>query len=146
MKGRWWQSRPALLAASHALVVLLGWTAGSAYFGITRGSVQAAIDSIARRPRANAAYLAFRFGSADQARILLRHVPPVTSDNAVASADLMLTELRLAVLDGEHVEGTNPTPHLTAAANACTRFQSSCELTQLRVMATKIATQRAHSP
>lgn len=145
-EGRWWQRPLALLAASHAVVVLLGWTAGSAYFGITRGSVQATINGIARQPRANAASLTFRFGSADQARVLLGAVPLVTSDSTIASADLMLTELRLAVLEGEHVEGTHPTPHLAAAADACARFQPNCELAELRAMATKLANQRAQSP
>ena len=146
MQRRWWRAPPALLAASHALAVLLAWTAGSVYFGITRGSIQASIDNISRQPRADAANLAFRFGSAEHARILLSNMPPITSGNAIASADLMLTELRLAALENEHLEHTNPAPHLEAAANACASFQPNCDLTQLRAMATKLANQRAPSP
>ena len=145
MNRGWWLSTPAKLVVSYSLVVLLAWPMGGLFWSTKRGFVQGVTEGIARRPRADAAYLAFRFGTVDHARTLLSHLPP-SSNPVAASVDSMNTELRLAALDGEHLGESKTAPHLSAAAAACARFRSDCALAPLRELAKKFATQRIQSP
>jgi hypothetical protein len=135
------------LIASHAVVTVLGVGAGYAYWTTTRESTRSLHAVIARTPILNAAELAFRFGTAEHARRLLNHVRGTPPETDLEWGDLMLTELKLAVVDGEHEQSQSaPAPHLAAARDACVRFRnSSCDQESLREFAGKLSKQRPSS-
>jgi hypothetical protein len=131
------------IAATHTIVLLVAFVVGRQYWESKMGTLHEFHDEFAGRPQADAAFLAFRFGSVRDARILLGDLPRPSTNSRSAWGDQMITELRLAVLDGEQLGNSGFTPHLSAAANACGRFRlSTCNLDDMRKVAKKVALQR----
>lgn len=133
----------ARILLSHTAAFLIAILAGSAYWSAHRDSTDSILSLITRKPLADAANLAFRFGPPDHARVLLEQLRQAPSVPALAPGDEMLTELRLAVLDGEHEPSAQNPPHFAAAIVACRRFQrSNCDPDRLQELAAKLAQQR----
>jgi len=128
----------------HFAAVLLGIVAGVVYDRAHGAwAAQKVLSMLDRIPHSQAATLAYRFGSVGQARVLLQGLLRKAPSDDLAWGDVMLTRVRLAILDGEHTRASGPTPQLAAAADACRRFGSqSCSAEQLSELARKLAAAR----
>jgi hypothetical protein len=133
-------ARPAL---SHGAVLILAMLAGNTYWNSHRSATDSIISMFSRQPLADASNLAYRFGSAEHARILLeelRRAPPYPD---MAAGDEMTAELHFAALDGEYQSEAPDSPHIKSASVACLRFRtSSCDRASMKKLAAKFAQQR----
>ena len=120
--------------------------AGSAYWNAHRSSTESIVSAVTRKPLADAANLAFRFGSIDHARVLLEELQRAPSDATFVSQEEMFNALRLAALNGEHQTTVADSPHIRSASLACRRFRSSdCDPARLQALAAKFAQERSTS-
>src|SRR4051812_43781118 len=134
------------IAVSHLIALGLGLAAENFYWASHRSSTQTMVDSVTRRPLESASDLAFRFGSAKDAKALLQALQRAPADN-FADADDFAIELRLAVLDGEQETSAPSSPHIQAASKACQRFRTSnCDQPRLRRLVARFAQQRPNQP
>ena len=145
MKSPWSYGSLGRIFSSHALVLAVAMLAGSAYWNAHRASRELLVSAIARKPLADAANLAFRFGSTDHARVLLEELQRVPSDASFASQEEMFIELRLAALNDEYRTTVVDSPHIRSALKACKRFRTSnCDPVRLRALAAKFAEERSN--
>jgi hypothetical protein len=127
---------------SHAAAVLLGVAAGMLYHRAQVATLQRTTETLERRPHFEAASLAYSFGTPDQARVLLHGLLRQAPTSDLDWGDRMMTRVRLAILEGEHLKA-GPAPHLTSAADACRRFgRPDCSVEQLRELAGNLAAAR----
>ena len=127
-----------ILVVSHLAAGLLGLGVGVLYANHKRPTVQAMLRATARKPVADAARLAYRYGTASQARAALGSLVRIPATNELEWGDVMLSELKLAVLDGE-LRGSSPSPHLDAARTACRQVMGrDCEPEALRAAAMRL--------
>jgi hypothetical protein len=120
-------SRRRLLVASHAAMILLGTIAGRLYWETQRGTVESTVVEVARSPQAAAAEVAYRFGRAEHARTLLIDMHRMRDRDIVGLGDSMMTELRLAVLDREHVGGATGCNSDTSLVGCLARVRSAAQ-------------------
>ena len=133
------------LILSHAAVLLVAALVGNAYWAWHRSSTALVAALVTRQPLSTAANLAFRFGSRDDAELLVNTLSRAPADPAFAIPDRMIAELHLAALRDEQNASTGDTPHLYAAASACQRFRArNCDLPSLKALAAKLASQRVN--
>lgn len=145
MKPPWLYGSLGRIFLSHALAVVVAILAGSAYGNANRASRELIVSAIARKPLTDAANLAFRFGSTDHARVLLEELQRAPSDATFVSQEEMLTELRLAALNGEYRMTVVDSPHIRSASMACRRFRTSeCDPVRLQALAAKFAEERSN--
>jgi hypothetical protein len=131
------------LLLSHVGAVLLGIVAGVIYGRAHAASAQRVTEMLARRAQFEGTSLAYTFGSPDQARVLLHGLLRQAPSSDLGWGDVMMTRVRLAILDGEHTQASAPAPHLAAAADACRSFgRPDCSVEQLRELAGKLAAVR----
>jgi hypothetical protein len=125
------------LLATHALALALGIVAGVVYFKHQSATVDDILASLSRQPTLDAAHFAYRFGKPEHARALL------TAVNDRDDIDTLFSELKLAVLDGEHLPGSSSNAHLERARDACQRFRGKgCDPEGMRKAAAHFAKQR----
>lgn len=128
------------LSLTHLAAVLLGVGAGAAYYGKQSESVERMVRMLESRSQFQAAMLAYRFGPPDHARALLQSLLRRAPESDLEWGDVMLTRVRLAIVDGEHTRDRGPWPQLSAASDACRRFgKQDCSTEQLRGVAAKLA-------
>lgn len=128
----------ARLAATHALALALGIGAGVAYSNHQRPRLDDILTLFSRQPSIDAAHFAYRFGKAEHARTLLTAVRDDRND-----IDTLYCELKLAVIDGEHLPGSSSNVHLERAREACLRYRGKgCDPEGMRKAAVRFATQR----
>jgi hypothetical protein len=133
----------ARLTFSHAAVLILAMLAGNTYWNSHRSATDSIISTFSRQPLGDAANLAYRFGSAEHARILLEEVRHAPSYPDMAAGDEMAAQLQLAALDGEYQADTSDSPHIRSASVACLRFRpSNCDPASMKKLAAKFAQQR----
>jgi hypothetical protein len=133
----------ARLTLSHSAALMLAMLAGNAYWSSHRSATESTISMFARQPLADASSLAYRFGSAEHARILVEELRHAPSYSGMAAGDEMAAQLRLAALDGEHQTDARDSPHISLASAACLRFRpSNCDAASMKRLATKFAQQR----
>lgn len=135
------------LVISLAGALLLGLLAGNFLSKKYRAVTQFSIVATTRKPIESASTLAFRFGSPDDAKLLLQALGRLPSLDDFTDADHMRVELRLAALDGEHESAEGRSAHIAAALAACQRFRNSgCDEHRLRQLAADFALQRSNQP
>ena len=141
MKTRFWTVFRIRLLISHLVVVLLGLVAGTIFWVSKGREVRLVNTDYAHAIVEQAGSLAFRFAPAEQARGLLRQLP--SEGFELNPASVMLAQVRLAVLAGEHLDSSSVTTHLDRAVAACARFSKApCNLESMRGFAQRVATQR----
>jgi hypothetical protein len=125
----------AVLTITHALLIALGF-----YFGLKEARTRRDLTleytaDFAKFPRRDAAELAFRFGTLEHAKILV-------ADRPAEPFEVTTNQLRLAALDGEHLQ-PSPGPHLLAALASCERAaKCPCSLDKFRQQAASLAKMR----
>ena len=145
MKSPWSYGSLGRIFLSHTLVLVVAMFAGSAYWSAHGASRELIASAVTRKPLADAANLAFRFGSTEHARVLLEELQRAPSDAAFVSQEEMFTELRLAALNGEYRTTVVDSPHIRSASMACRRFRTSdCDPVRLRALAAKFAEERSN--
>ncbi len=126
-----------LLTVTHVLVATVGVYWGAKQASRRRDLILEYTAAYARFPRRDAAELAFRFGTTQDAKILVADQP-----NS-ADFEVVRSELRLAALFGEHLTQSMHGPHLLAAAAICERAgKCPCSLDRLRQQAANLAKSR----
>ena len=139
MKGPFWTPFRRKLLISYPAAVMVGIAAGAVFWASRGGAeLRALHEQVVHQAVARAGDLAFRFGTAEHARALLSKVPVEGAEPA-----LMMAQIELAVLDGEHLDGAKSTKHLELAARACPGFDKpSCDVESLRGLAKRLAEKR----
>jgi hypothetical protein len=133
------------LTLSLAAALVMGVLAGNVYWDSRlRSATETTISMLSRQPLSDASKLAYRFGSAEHARILveeLRRAAPSSSDTA--AIDEMVAQLHLATLRGEHEADAADSSHITSASAACLRFRpANCDPASMKKLAAKFAQRR----
>ena len=119
---------------------------GVLYANHERPTVQAMLRATARKPVLDAAHLAYRFGTAAHARAALGSLVKIPATNELEWGDVMLSELKLALLDGE-LRGSARAPHLEAARTACRHLKGrDCAPEELRAAAMRLVHKRPIAP
>jgi hypothetical protein len=141
VKASFWTAGRRKLLFTHAAALGLGLVAALVFWLVEGRSLREVNAGFVQRALERASELAFRFGKPEHARALLEKLPVEAAEPD--PANVMMAELRLAVLSGEHLEPPRATTHLERAAVACSRFSKDpCDRPTLLAFAKRVAEQR----
>ena len=119
---------------------MVGVVAGNFYWNSNRSQTEFLIATLTRRPVGDAAHLAFRFGSREQARGLFEELRRTPSEPGIAAGNEMFIQIHLAALSGEPEADGSDSPHLRSAIDACKRYRASnCELSRMKESAASLS-------
>lgn len=150
MTPRGWKPRALQLARSQLGAAILGLAMAHGFWWYSAPGMQRVLDGITRHPLAEAARLAFRFGSEAHARALLSDLKRTPGIEELGQLDDMVIELKLGTLDAEQDRTEQLTPHLNAAIEACRRARAhgrdgevpNCAPSKLRALMVELAAGR----
>jgi hypothetical protein len=147
MTARNWKKPTLWLASSHLAAGLIGALLGYWLDQSTSAVSEFTLFSVGSHAHANVALLAYNYGTAEHARVLLSDMPLSEAGDRIHWSDAMLNELRLAILDGEIDPGSAADTHLQAALVACQKMgMRDCSIEKLREAAPRFRPARERWP